>query len=50
MIKGVGLFIILVLCWYTIIVSGVQAFKKPSLTKTELFLLLPKNFILEFEK
>ena len=34
---------------WILIVTTIQAFKKPELTETERFLLIPKNAVLQFE-
>jgi len=42
--------IIFIICalWVSV-TSGIQRVKNPRLTETELFLLIPKNFILSFK-
>lgn len=42
--------IILFLCLMnTVVTTIIQAFRKPDLTETERFLLLPKNFVWKFK-
>ena len=44
----IGIILVLLLLWMGV-TSTIAAFKNPKLTETELFLRIPKSFILDYE-
>lgn len=45
----INIIIAMIILW-TASTTIIQAFKNPSLTQTELFLKIPKSFVLNFDK
>lgn len=43
-------FLVLIICGYILGVHLIQRSRNPQLTDTELFILLPKNMLLEFQE